>query len=42
LFIPLTAPVRWSLTSRRIQNFAGNRYARHTLTDLDRRPGDGD
>ena len=42
LFIPLTAPVRWSLVSRRIQNFAGNRYARHTLTDLDRKPGDGD
>ena len=34
LFIPLTAPVRWSLVSSRIQNFAGNRYARHTLTDL--------
>jgi peptide/nickel transport system substrate-binding protein len=42
LFIPLTAPIRWSLTSRRIQNFAGNRYARHTLTDLDRKPGSGD
>jgi len=41
-FIPLTAPVRWSLVSRRIQNFAGNRYARHTLTDLEQRPGSGD
>ncbi len=39
LFIPLTAPVRWSLTSRRIENFAGNRYARHTLTDLELKPG---
>lgn len=39
LFIPLTAPVRWSLASRRIENFAGNRYARHTLTDLDQKPG---
>jgi peptide/nickel transport system substrate-binding protein len=39
LFIPITAPVRWSLTSRRIENFAGNRYARHTLTDLDQKPG---
>jgi oligopeptide transport system substrate-binding protein len=39
LFIPLSAPVRWSLVSRRIQNFAGNRYARHTLTDLEQRPG---
>lgn len=35
LFIPITAPVRWSLVSSRIQNFAGNRYARHTLTDLE-------
>ena len=35
LFIPITAPVRWSLVSGRIQSFAGNRYARHTLTDLE-------
>lgn len=35
LFLPITAPVRWSLVSQRIQNFAGNRYARHTLTDLE-------
>jgi peptide/nickel transport system substrate-binding protein len=42
LYIPLTAPVRWSLVSRRIQNFAGNRYARHTLTDLEQRPGSED
>lgn len=35
LFIPITAPIRWSLVSSRIQNFAGNRYARHTLTDLE-------
>jgi peptide/nickel transport system substrate-binding protein len=41
LFIPITAPVRWSLVSRRIQGFAGNRYARHTLTDLEQRPGSG-
>ena len=34
LFIPITAPVRWSLVSSRVQGFAGNRYARHTLTDL--------
>src|SRR4051794_24670671 len=34
LFIPLAAPVRWSLVSTRVQNFSGNRYARHTLTDL--------
>jgi oligopeptide transport system substrate-binding protein len=35
LFVPIAAPVRWSLVSTRIQNFAGNRYARHTLTDLE-------
>jgi peptide/nickel transport system substrate-binding protein len=39
LFIPITAPVRWSLVSDRIQAFAGNRYARHTLTDLEQQPG---
>ena len=39
LFIPVTAPVRWSLVSARIQNFAGNRYARHTLTGLEQQPG---
>jgi peptide/nickel transport system substrate-binding protein len=39
LFIPLAAPVRWSLVSGRIQNFAGNRYARHTLTELENAPG---
>ena len=42
LFIPLTAPVRWSLVSARVQNFAGNRYARHTLTDLDQKGGASD
>jgi peptide/nickel transport system substrate-binding protein len=39
LFIPITAPVRWSLVSARIQGFAGNRYASHTLTDLQQPPG---
>jgi oligopeptide transport system substrate-binding protein len=39
LFIPIAAPVRWSLVSVRIQGFAGNRYARHTLTDLEQQPG---
>jgi oligopeptide transport system substrate-binding protein len=34
LFIPLAAPIRWSLVGPRIVNFAGNRYARHTLVDL--------
>jgi len=42
LFIPLTAPVRWSLVSKRIQGFGGNRYARHTLTGLEQSPGGGD
>ena len=36
LFMPLTAPIRWSLVAPRIQGFAGNRYARHTLSDLQR------
>ena len=39
LFIPIAAPVRWSLVSARVQGFAGNRYARHTLTDLQQQPG---
>ena len=39
LFIPIAAPVRWSLVSGRIQGFSGNRYARHTLTDLEQQPG---
>jgi peptide/nickel transport system substrate-binding protein len=39
LFMPMMAPVRWSLVSGRVQNFAGNRYARHTLTDLEQQPG---
>jgi peptide/nickel transport system substrate-binding protein len=42
LFIPLAAPVRWSLVSSRITGFAGNRFARHTLTDLEQKPGSGD
>lgn len=39
LFIPITAPIRWSLISGRVEGFAGNRYARHTLTDLQQQPG---
>ena len=35
LFIPVAAPVRWSLVSDRIEGFAGNRFARHTLTSLE-------
>ncbi|HKX91391.1 MAG TPA: ABC transporter substrate-binding protein [Sphingomicrobium sp.] len=41
LFIPLAAPVRWSLVSGRIQGFAGNRYARHTLVDLEQKLNPG-
>jgi peptide/nickel transport system substrate-binding protein len=42
LFLPIAAPVRWSLVSGRIQGFSGNRYARHTLTDLEARPSSGE
>lgn len=38
LFIALGAPVRWSLVSSRIQGFAGNRFAIHTLTNLMSKP----
>lgn len=41
LFLPITAPVRWSLVSVSIQNFAGNRYARHTLSELGTVPSSG-
>ena len=37
LFIPLAAPIRWSLVSDRVQGFATNRFARHTLTGLGQR-----
>jgi oligopeptide transport system substrate-binding protein len=39
LFITITAPVRWSLVSGRVKGFAGNRYARHTLSGLEQQPG---
>ncbi|HUP66930.1 MAG TPA: ABC transporter substrate-binding protein [Sphingomicrobium sp.] len=42
LFIPITAPVRWSLVSKRIEGFAGNRYARHTLSELEQKSDRGD
>lgn len=41
LFLPIAAPIRWSLVGRRIQGFAGNRFAIHTLTDLQQRPASG-
>ena len=34
LFVPLAAPIRWSLVSDDVQGFAGNRFARHPLTAL--------
>jgi len=37
LFISLTAPIRWSLVSDRVQGFATNRFALHTLTSLGER-----
>jgi peptide/nickel transport system substrate-binding protein len=37
LFIPVAAPIRWSLVSPRISGFAGNRFAVHTLTGLEER-----
>ena len=38
LFIALAAPIRWSLVSNRVQGFAINRFASHTLTSLQQRP----
>ena len=38
LFIALAAPIRWSLVSNRVQGFAVNRFANHTLTSLGQRP----
>ena len=35
LFLPLAAPIRWSLVSPRVTGFAGNRFAIHTLTGLE-------
>ncbi|QNM83618.1 ABC transporter substrate-binding protein [Sphingomonas sabuli] len=35
LFIPLAAPIRWSLVSSRVTGFAGNRFAIHSLTGLE-------
>ena len=37
LFIPIAAPIRWTLVSDRIVGFAGNRFGRHTLTSLEER-----
>ena len=37
LFVPLAAPIRWSLVAPRITGFSGNRFAIHTLTGLEER-----
>ncbi|MEO7365353.1 MAG: ABC transporter substrate-binding protein [Sphingomicrobium sp.] len=37
LFMPIAAPIRWSLVASRIEGFAGNRFGIHTLTDLDQK-----
>jgi oligopeptide transport system substrate-binding protein len=37
LFIPIAAPIRWSLVSDGMDGFATNRYAWHTLTNLRQR-----
>ena len=37
LFIPIMAPVRWSLVAGRIEGFAGTRFGIHTLTSLDQK-----
>jgi peptide/nickel transport system substrate-binding protein len=42
LFIAIAAPIRWSLVGKRLEGFAGNRFAIHTLTDLEQRAGAGD
>lgn len=34
VFIPLAAPIRWSLVARPVVGFAGNRFGHHALTDL--------
>ena len=38
VFLPLAAPVRWSLSARGISNFVENRFARHPLTSLRDQP----
>ena len=39
LFIPLAAPVRWSLVAKSLPGFVENRYARHPLAGLTEKPG---
>jgi oligopeptide transport system substrate-binding protein len=39
LFLPIAAPVRWSLVGPRIESFTPNRFARHSLAGLEREQG---
>jgi peptide/nickel transport system substrate-binding protein len=38
LFLPIAAPIRWSLVGKRVEGFTGNRFGRHTLTGLGDKP----
>ena len=42
LFLPIAAPIRWSLVGNRIKSFAPNRFARHILTNLDGEAPEGE
>lgn len=35
LFLPIAAPIRWSLVGQRVEAFAPNRFARHSLIGLE-------
>ena len=39
LFIPLTAPIRWSLVGDRATGFIDNRFGRHSLVGISRQGG---
>ena len=41
LFIPLAAPIRWSLVARSVPGFTANRFARHPLAGLAARSTQG-
>jgi len=42
LFIPISAPVRWSLVGGDVNGFRGNRFARHSLVGLREAPSGRD
>ena len=41
LFVPLTAPVRWSLVGERAPGYMENRFAIHPLTGMSGQSDDG-